>query len=256
MPIHTIHIRLIKCFISLLMLSEFYGVKAQPNPPAPDCFVPISFTATASGTFNFPGGNGFANAQAGCVTWTLMWQSTISPTVAFQSSVGTVTPTSFGAYTGTTILSGTGITTFSNLVSGTVVDTPWVRVNIVMGSAGTVNGVLYGYKTGQTGGTGGAGAGCPNPCPVEPVGLGTFGTAQQSVTTMDAALGTNTSRVVCVTADIGNTITIYVGTTGVTTSVGVGLVAGQTDCQQLSNTNLVHVIAGSGGAKVDYSWVN
>jgi len=158
---------------SLLLLATLLGycvdLRGQ-QPPPPDCMVPFDTGAgAASGTYNFPGGNGFDNRTAGCVTWTLEWQSSLSPTVAFQSSVGVASPTSYGAYTGTVIFSGTGIATYSNLQTGTVVDTPWVRVHVVTGSSGQTKGVLYGYKTGQTGGTGGGGGGgggggCTAPC--------------------------------------------------------------------------------------------
>jgi hypothetical protein len=253
-------------YILILTVAVVYAVNVNGQPPQPDCLIPFDTGAgAAAATYNFPVGNGFDNRTAGCVTWTLEWQSSLSPTVTFQSSVGVATPTSYGTYTGTTVFSGTGIATFSNLQTGTVVDTPWVRVNVVMGSSGQTKGVLYGYKTGQTGGTGGggggSGSGCPNPCPVPQstvpwqealYGLSTLVTGQQNVTGSAAALSTQASRQVCVVADIGNTTTLYVGPSGVTSSTGLPLVAGQSTCFQLANVNLVNVV-GTVGAKIEWS---
>jgi hypothetical protein len=155
----------------IALLGYCVNLKAQ-QIPVPDCIVPFDTGAGAgAGTYNFPGGNGFDNRTVGCVTWTLEWQSSLSPTVTFQSSLGVAGPASYGAYTGTTVFSGAGIQTFSNLQTGTVVDTPWVRVDVVTGSSGQTKGVLFGYRTGYTGGTGGGGgggggSGCSSPCPV------------------------------------------------------------------------------------------
>ena len=157
--------------VAAVMVMGINYVKGQ-QVPIPDIIIPFDTGAgAAAGTYNFPGGNGFDNRTIGGVTWTLEWQSSLSPTVTFQSSLGVASPASYGAYTGTTVFSGAGIMTFSNLITGTVVDTPWVRVQVVTGSSGQTRGVLYGYRTGATGGTGGGGGGgggtgCPNPCPV------------------------------------------------------------------------------------------
>jgi hypothetical protein len=151
---------------------------AQGTTVPPDC--QWQDVLTASGAT--PLLNGYDNRFQQCETWTLAYEATgfSSFTLTFQSSVGATTPTSFGAYTGSTVESSSGfgtnttggIATYTNLATGTVVNTPWVRVNLAsaMGT-GTVRIFLYGYKTGYTGGTGGGGgggggSGCPNPCPV------------------------------------------------------------------------------------------
>lgn len=169
-----------KLILALLFL--FYtgkqGVMAQGTAVPPDCQVFFAITAAGSA----PLVNGFDNRASQCVTWTVAYESTgfSGLTIAFQSSVGATTPTSFGAYTGTTVFASTsfgtsttgGIATYSNLVTGLVVNTPWVRVNVSgLTGTGTIRGVIYGYRTGYTGGTGGGGGGsggtgCPNPCPV------------------------------------------------------------------------------------------
>ena len=97
---------------------------------------------------------------------------------------------------------------------------------------------------------------CPNPCPVSQIGLGSFTSAQQGVTASAAALGTNTAKAVCVKALIGNTINVYVGASGVTDSTGFELPPGQGVCVNLSNTNLLYVIASTTGASVSYEWTN
>ena len=151
------------------------SVKGQVPPP-PDCVVSFQTTVTTSGgnTFNFPNNaTGFDNRTAGCVTWLTQYQNTSGfvTSVAIQSALGAVTPATFGAYTGTTLFSSTGfgasstagtnccIATYSNIVTGTVVSTPWMRVHVVTSGAGSVAGVLYGYKAGYSAKSGGGGGG-------------------------------------------------------------------------------------------------
>jgi hypothetical protein len=260
---------------------------AQTPPPAsqPDC-PPIAF--------NLVGGNGIApgiptayldNRTTQCDSWTFAYEADAGLsgyTVAFQSSVGAETPSSFGAYTGNTVNSsasfGTaalGLATYCGLATctsgGTTVNTPWIRV-LVSGATGTGNirGVFYGYKTGYTGGTGGGGgggggSGCSSPCPVTQstvpwqdllVGASAFASGQAAVTGTAAALASHAAKFVCVKALIGNTINVYVGATGVTTSTGMELTPGQPICQYVSNTNLVFVVASTTGASVAYTYTN
>lgn len=286
----------------LLTLTAIISRAQTPVPP--DCSITIP-QLTAAGTYNFPNiTNGFDNRTAQCQTFTVAYQSTgFGVTLIFQSSVGVTSPTSFGSYTGSTVVStasfGTAanaVATFTNLTSGAVVDTPWLRIHIVLTGSGALSGAMYGYKTGYTGGTGGGGgggggSGCPNPCPVEGtansgsvpvgppvlaagsdgtdvrtlktdtsgniqsllVGSGTFNTGQVSVTGTAAALPTHASNSVCVKAAIANTINVYVGPTGVTTSTGLELPPGGGTCQPLNNSNLIFVIASTTGASVSWS---
>lgn len=80
----------------------------------------------------------------------------------------------------------------------------------------------------------------------------TVASGQQSVTTSAVALATTTVRGVCVKAFRGNTVNVYIGASGVTTSTGQELGPGDAQCTPVTNTNLVFVIAPSGGASV--SW--
>lgn len=276
----------------LLGLALFAGAAAaQTTPPVlPDCG-PITFT--------FTGGNGIAptlptayfdNRSAQCDSWTLAYEADAGLTgytVAFQSSLGASTPSSFGSYTGNTVNSSatfgtaaSGKATYCDLATctsgGTTVNTPWIRVLVTGASGtGTLRGVLYGYKTGYTGGTGagaggggGGGGGCSSPCTVvQPtasllnadvvqVGAPTFTAAQQAVTGTAANLGTAAAKAVCVHALIANTINVFVGATGVTTSTGMELPPGQGYCWDVANTNLLFVVASTTGATVSYSVTN
>ena len=93
------------------------------------------------------------------------------------------------------------------------------------------------------------------PVPTQPSGLSSAIVAfQQNVTASAVALASNSVHGFCVKALPGNTITAYVGPSGVTTSTGYPLAPGDWICYQGSNTNLAYVIAGSGsGAQVAVS---
>lgn len=135
---------------------------AQPDPSA-DCVLNFNFTAAGnSATFN--------NTQANCVSWTLVYSSTgfTGLSLTFQSADGTTTPASFGAFAGSVVsgmdpnTSTTGaITVYKN---GNVA-TPFVNVNLsmLMGT-GRVIGVVKGWTTGHTGGSGTAGGGGSGGC--------------------------------------------------------------------------------------------
>lgn len=91
---------------------------------------------------------------------------------------------------------------------------------------------------------------------VNPAGAAAFTSAQQSVTGSAVALGTNTSKSVCVHALIANTINVYAGASGVTTSTGMEIPPGQGYCWNIANSNLIYVIASTTGASVSYTWTN
>lgn len=89
-------------------------------------------------------------------------------------------------------------------------------------------------------------------------GLSTFSSAQASVTASAAALGTNTTKGVCVKAlsPDSNGNPVYIGPTGVTTSTGYPLLPGDFQCWPLANTNEIFVVASTTGASVAYDWTN
>lgn len=149
-------------FLLGLIVAAGDVAKAQaPNPP--DCVLNFSFTASGvSGDFK--------NTTVGCVTWTVNYQATSTGTIsslslAFQSANGAVTPGSFGSYAGTTSTGANPATNttgeISTFANGTQIIS-WVRMSLTLSATGstTVNGVLYGYRTGNSGGGGGGGSGC------------------------------------------------------------------------------------------------
>ena len=77
--------------------------------------------------------------------------------------------------------------------------------------------------------------------------------AQQAVTATAAALPTNSVHGFCVKALPTNSITVYVGPSGVTDSTGYPLNGGDSICYQSSNTNLAYVIASTTGASVAFT---
>jgi hypothetical protein len=91
---------------------------------------------------------------------------------------------------------------------------------------------------------------------VNPLGTAAFTSEQQAVTASAVNLGTNTAKAVCVHALITNTINIYAGASGVTTSTGMEIPPGQGYCWNVANTDLVYVIASTTGASVSVTWTN
>jgi hypothetical protein len=89
---------------------------------------------------------------------------------------------------------------------------------------------------------------------VQPAGQATFNSGQQAVTGTAVNLGNNATTSVCVKANIANTINVYVGATGATTSTGFELAPGQGGCWNRTNTNLVFVVASTTGASVSFTY--
>lgn len=87
----------------------------------------------------------------------------------------------------------------------------------------------------------------------QPAGFGSIVAFQQAVTASAVVLATNSVHGFCVKALATNTITVYVGPSGVTTSTGYPLAPGDSVCYQGSNTNVAYVIASTTGASVGVS---
>jgi hypothetical protein len=85
------------------------------------------------------------------------------------------------------------------------------------------------------------------------IGNGAVLSGQQAVTGSAVALATHTARAACVKALVGNSINVFVGPTGITTSTGYLLAPGESLCLPVTNTNLLFVIASTTGASV--SWL-
>lgn len=150
----------------LLVLGHFHRVKGQQNVvPVPDCIVFVNQTLTAgsAATINVPSTNGFDNRTAACVSWTFQYQANATSgtftSIAFQAANGSSTPGTFANWSGT-VSSGinpntnqnNAISTFNTgCTSGMACTTPnsWVKLVITRNNfVGTINGVLYGYKSG------------------------------------------------------------------------------------------------------------
>ena len=90
--------------------------------------------------------------------------------------------------------------------------------------------------------------------PTQPSGFSSSPlTAQVSVTATAAALASNSTHTVCVEAVIANTIPVYVGASGVTTSTGFALNPGDEFCWQVNNSNLLYLIASTTGASIQWT---
>lgn len=87
----------------------------------------------------------------------------------------------------------------------------------------------------------------------QPGGFASVLGGQQTVTASAVVLPTNSTHGVCVKALSTNTIDVFVGPAGVTTSTGFPLSAGDSACYQLSNTNLLFVIASTTGASISWT---
>jgi hypothetical protein len=87
----------------------------------------------------------------------------------------------------------------------------------------------------------------------QPAGFSSALAGQQAVTATATALPSNSVHGFCISALSTNTISVFVGPSGVTTGTGYELVPGESVCPQLSNTNTVFVIASTTGASI--SWL-
>ena len=74
---------------------------------------------------------------------------------------------------------------------------------------------------------------------------------QQTATSTATNLGNNVIKTLCVKALDGNTGTVYLGGSNVTTGNGMELIKDQSWCPNVSNTNSVYLIGTGGGV----SWI-
>jgi len=141
--------------------------------------------------------------------------------------------------------------------------TAGTRVYLAGGSTGTLSTPLRNDPTGTTDqpvrlkdGTGNAITSTGGKLDVN-VTLAAGGTSvlsgQIAVTGSAVAFSSNAIKSVTIKALVGNTISVYVGPTGVTTSTGYELIAGDSITLALANTNTIYLIASTTGASV--SWI-
>jgi hypothetical protein len=88
------------------------------------------------------------------------------------------------------------------------------------------------------------------------VGNSTYSAGQTAVTATAAALGSNSTKQVCIEALSTNSISVFIGGSGVTTSTGFELKAGAGKCMPLTNTNQIYVVASTTGATVTWDYTN
>jgi hypothetical protein len=147
--------------------------------------------------------------------------------------------------------------------SSATTPTNYLQLTPSITGSGNVTVIVFGYTNNPAASAGGGTVSVSNfpstqpvslasapTTPTQPAGFGALIGFQQAVTASAVALATNASHSFCVQALPANTITVYVGPSGITTSTGFPLQAGQTACWSLSNTNLVYVIASTTGASV------
>jgi hypothetical protein len=222
-------------------------------------FVPSGTVSACGLSFDSSTGSGFstggiiASATIGSCASAGSYNNTTGTT---PTLLGQITPTITGSGSVAVVLLGyvnnpSAAGSTSSSIASPVDGSGYVEVNCKTGcSAGNANGQ----------------AAMANSAPVviasnqsalatQPSGFGTLIGFQQAVTASAVALSTNSSHSFCVTALPANTINVYVGPSGVTTSTGLPLQPGQTACWALSNTNLVYVIASTTGASVSVSGV-
>lgn len=79
---------------------------------------------------------------------------------------------------------------------------------------------------------------------------------QQAVTGTAAALPSQANTVLCVKGVPGNSLTIYIGGSTVTTSTGYPLAASESACFPIVNANRLYVIASSTGSSIAWFATN
>lgn len=238
-------------------------VPGTAGAPSPDCFFSSGSTgaSSATGTFGPNGGSKgwFDNTNAQCAVWHLVYVATSdASSVSIELDGADLatnfqTPGAFSALTGAAPGSSNPSTAVggADIAVAPVKIPAFVQVKIGTLNAGSVRWWVIGYRPNATT-TPGTGFGSF----VFNAPTGTFFAGQQAVTGTAAALASNTSKKFCVKALIGNTINVFVGITGVTTSTGDELTPGEGRCYTLSNTNLVFVVASTTGASVSFSGEN
>lgn len=168
-----------------------------------------------------------------------------SPTGASYSAGGMVTSGSIGSMT--------SAGSYSN--SSAITPTAFGQLTPSITGSGSVTVTIFGYVNPPS--SSGAGPSTsvsvqnfPATQATQPAGFSSLVAFQQAVTASAVAIASNATHNFCVKALPTNSLTVYVGLSGVTTSTGYPLQAGDWVCYQLSNSNLVYVIASATGSSV------
>ncbi len=149
--------------LALLFLFTVAAWSQQTGPVSirPDCFQFFTFTATGNS-------NTFDNRSAGCPYFAVAYSSsgfTVESLVVQVAPDNNGVPGAWVTYTANSgINPNTAITQAFSTFSGYF---PWVRVQLTsVTGAGSISGILYGWRTPAAIIASGGGALCPNPCPV------------------------------------------------------------------------------------------
>lgn len=238
---------------TFFFLASLIGILAHDGTAqtqTPDCSQGGS-ALTFTGAGNGPALVATTGGGAGCSTIALTWYVTgfSAATIHLQgsqdnSSWADITSTAL-ILEGSNPTSWTSGTTSNRIVVRAFL--PYFRMTVDgLTGSGTVQGQIYGYKG-------------SSPAPIAEtqdiiiIGNGTVLSGQQAVTGSAVALASNATKSVCVKANLANTINVYVGPSGVSTSTGLELPPGGGACILVTNTNLLYVVASTTGASV--SWL-
>lgn len=251
-------------FLALCLVPVAQAQQATPTPVNQAAGVPWqlglswTFTATSTSTSAIP--------VKGLTYWRLLYvpSGTVSScSLSFDSSALGVSYSTGGIVSAGTIGSCAAASMF--VTTSATVPTNFGQLTPTITGSGSVTVVLFGYTDNPAAGgsIGGSVAvtNFPATQPVsgsgnfstQPAGFGSVLSNQQAVTASAVALASNAVHGACVKALPANTIDVYVGQSGVTTSTGYDLAPGDWACYQVSNTNLLFVIASTTGASVSWT---
>jgi hypothetical protein len=229
--------------ILFLVLSTVLAFGQNVSPEFHNGKETASYTYTTSGTsINFYDFNGTLTQQFEIVV---------------NNSPASLTTNVYGCMRGGTcsasLVASSGTASQTLSASGGPYDYYKVTISWTGGNASGIVVNRSGIQTAlSTGGGGGSVtvSNFPSTQGTSPVGFGSLVQFTQSVTASAVALSSNATHTFCIRALPANSLTVYIGLSGVTTSTGYPLQAGEFVCPQLSNTNLVYVISTSTGSSV------
>jgi hypothetical protein len=126
----------------------------------------------------------------------------------------------------------------------------YIRIAYLSGSTSTcaLTAWYSGSPTGYPTSSSSSGA-----IPVYIIGNSTISSGQQAVTALPVALASQISKQACVHALSTNTISVFIGPAGVTTSTGLELVPDEAVCLPVANLNEIYVVASTTGATVTWA---
>lgn len=249
------------------LLLTISAVAIAQQPPPPDCSVAAN-AAIMGGVGDVPVSPPAATAYydnrgTDCTFWAVSYRadSGLSGyTVKFESATGSLTPGTFGAFSGNTIAASSsfgsasaGSAIYSSVsASATTVDVPWIRVD-ASGATGTGNiyVTVQGWRSNWTlaGGGGSGSSACPNPCPV--VGTAAAGSPPSGDPVQVG--GTDGTDIRAVSTDSSGNVNVNVksggGCTGsVATPCQIGVDNGGTSMPAIGDSSGRMVTVGAGTA--------